>query len=911
MATYIQGVTDYIPQLQPFRPDYNFLGNILQTKQTKYDAAKRKVSDLYGSLLNGPLSRDNNIQRRDAFFKAIDNDLKKISGLDLSLEQNVDQAESVFKGFIEDDYMMKDMAWTKNFMNQVDKHDQLKNCNDPKKCGDMKAWQTGLDELYYKRDEFKNSSDDESLKFANAEYNGYYDWEPLALKAAKDANLKVERDYDTGKWIVHEEGGALLQGGLTTLFNSLYGTDPRVQSNNESIAYVERKNAAKAGAMQYGSEEEAEKHHIMTNINEGLKSLNSDLKTVSEGYDQVTSTINDYKQKEKQGLSPKEQAAYDLALQQKEYLEKAQSSLKSNIDDIQNNIDKNDINSLRRRSDLGAASKYKANQIQNMANALAGPGSKTLKVNPYGEIAAQNASQKDIAAHKFGLDRQLMADNWGYKFKFEEFKYALENGSIPSEDNTELQEIEATNWGNADLDAVDHPEVGFERNKTLMHDNLREAQNASSDMLFNLFTAAKTAYTTNKSAGALQFLQKFGKGNEWNNIGSFSEFNEAMAKNKHLSVTLFNSVLNQASASKNPTGNYGWAQPILQKNAAKIDAVKAANEAFHAVLDFNNKTNKKIALQLVSPEDKMLITTNGVMIPEAAYIQKYKTMHTSASTSEARNMYERSKNKFFEAYNKSKDISIDQGAGLSGTGSVTGTALRAVTLDSGRKTNELKDIVNTTSQALNSKGFKVVLGDPTKKNYETDNDAGLANFLSGFVNTVKTASGKDKTRPIFNTIISPIAGETEGTSAITFNSFSPEFIKKYTGTKENPGPLYAKDLSKGVTLFYDKKQVNTPLTAGASAFTTVLKTKNHYKLNSYQDNAGTVDFSYDKLTNSVTAIMDYETYKNGKLINIRQAYPSFSLENADANHQIILQTLDQIQKANLEAGALIGAQNRK
>lgn len=908
MATYIQGVTDYIPQLQPFRPDYNFLGNILQTKQTKYDAAKRKVSDLYGSLLNGPLSRDGNIQRRDAFFKAIDNDLKKISGLDLSLEQNVDQAESVFKGFIEDKHMMKDMAWTKNFMNNVDKHEQLKNCTDPKKCGDIKAWQTGLDELYYKRDEFKNVSDDESLNFANAEYNGYYDWEPLALKAAKDANLKVERDTVTGQWIVHEEGGALVQGGLTTLFNSLYGNDPRVQSNNESIAYVERKNAAKAGVIQYGSEEEAEKHHIMTNINEGLKSLNSDLKTVSEGYAQVTSTINDYKQKEKQGLSPKEQAAYDLAIQQKEYLDKAQSSLKSNIDDIQNNIDKNDINSLRRRSDLGAASKYKANQIQNMASALAGPGSRTFKANPYGEIAAQNASQKDIAAHKFGLDRQLMADNWGYKFKFEEFKYALENGSIPTEDDTEMQEVEATNWGNVDLDAVDNPEVGFERNKTLMHDNLREAQSASSGMLFNLFTAAKTAYSNNKSAGALQYLQKFGK--DWNNIKSMSDFNEALAANKQVSITLFNSVLTQASTSKNPTGNYGWAQPILQKNAAQIDAVKAANEAFHSVLDFNNRVNKKIALQLTSPEDKMLITTNGVMVPEAAYIQKYKTMHTSASTSEARNMYERSKNKFYSLYNISKDVSIDQGVGLPGTGMVTASPLKMVTLDSGKKTNVLKDVVNTTSQALNSKGFKVVLGDPTKKNYETDNDAGLATFLSSFVNTVKTASGKDKTRPIFNAMASPIAGETEGTSAITFNSFSPDFIKKYTGTKENPGPLYAKDLSKGVTLFYDKKQVKTPLTAGASAFTTVLKTKNHYKLNSYQDNAGTVDFSYDPLTNNVTGIMNYEGYLNGKLTNLQKNY-SFPLENADANHQIILQTLEQVQKANLEAGSLIAIQNRK
>ena len=911
MATYIQGVTDYIPQLQPFRPDYNFLGNILQTKQTKYDSAKRKVSDLYGSLLNGPLSRDGNIERRDAFFKAIDNDLKKISGLDLSLEQNVDQAESVFKGFIEDDYMMKDMAWTKNFMNQVDKHDQLKNCNDPKKCGDIKAWQTGLDELYYKKDEFKNSSDDESLKFANAEYNGYYDWEPLALKAAKDANLKVERDYDTGKWIVHEEGGVLLQGGLTTLFNSLYGDDPRVQSNNLSIAYVDRKNAAKAGAMQYGSEEEAEKHHIMTNITGGLKDLNSDLKTVSEGYAQVTSTINDYKKKEKQGLSPKEQAAYDLAIKQKEYLDKAQSSLKSNIDEIQNNIDKNDINSLRRRSDLGAASAYKSNQIQNMAIALAGPGSRTLKANPYGEIAAQNASQKDIASHKFGLDRQLMADNWGYKFKFEEFKYALENGSIPSQDDTEMQEIEATNWGNVDLDIVDNPEVGYKRNETLMFDELKQAQNASSDMLFNLFTAAKTAYTTDKSAGALQFLQKFGKDNEWNNIGSFSEFNEAMTKNKHISVSLFNSVLTQASTSKNPTGDYGWAQSTLQKNAAKIDGVKAANEAFHAVYNFNNKVNKKIALQLTSPEDKMLITTNGVMVPESAYIQKYKTMHMDASTSEAKNMYQKSKNNFFNFYNASKDISIDEGVGLPGTGMVTGTALRAVTLDSGKKTRGLKDIVNTTSQALNSKGFKVVLGEPTKDNYKGVNDEGLANFLSGFVNSIKTSTIKDKNRPIFNTIISPIAGETEGVSSLTFNSFSPDFINEYTGTKEKPGPLYGKDLSKGVSLFYDKKQVNTALTAPTSAFKTVLKTKNHYKITAYQDNAGTADFSYDKLTNSVTAILDYETYQKGKLVNVRKAFPPFSLENSDENHQIMLQTLAQIQKSNLEAGALIGAQNRK
>ena len=42
MATYIQGLTDYIPQIQPFQPDLNFYGNVMQAKQTKYDAAKKQ-----------------------------------------------------------------------------------------------------------------------------------------------------------------------------------------------------------------------------------------------------------------------------------------------------------------------------------------------------------------------------------------------------------------------------------------------------------------------------------------------------------------------------------------------------------------------------------------------------------------------------------------------------------------------------------------------------------------------------------------------------------------------------------------------------------------------------------------------------------------------------------------------------
>ena len=76
MATYLPGVTDYIPQIQPFKPDFNFYANILQTKEAQYKAGYQKLSGIYGSLLNSEMLRDDNNNRREQFFYSIDNNIK-------------------------------------------------------------------------------------------------------------------------------------------------------------------------------------------------------------------------------------------------------------------------------------------------------------------------------------------------------------------------------------------------------------------------------------------------------------------------------------------------------------------------------------------------------------------------------------------------------------------------------------------------------------------------------------------------------------------------------------------------------------------------------------------------------------------------------------------------------------------
>ncbi len=72
MATYLSGNPTFLPTVQPYQPNLQLYAGALQMKQTQYDTNRKKISDLYGSLLNSPISRDSNIQARDEFFQSID-----------------------------------------------------------------------------------------------------------------------------------------------------------------------------------------------------------------------------------------------------------------------------------------------------------------------------------------------------------------------------------------------------------------------------------------------------------------------------------------------------------------------------------------------------------------------------------------------------------------------------------------------------------------------------------------------------------------------------------------------------------------------------------------------------------------------------------------------------------------------
>ena len=133
MATYSQ--KDYVTGLQPTKPNLQFNLQLLQASESAYKTNKRKVSDLYGSILDSEVSRTENKEAKQEFFKQIAQDLRTLGTMDFSLDSNVEQATGMFKSFYSNKYVLNDIVWTEKFNNEYQKGQNLKGCVDPEKCG--------------------------------------------------------------------------------------------------------------------------------------------------------------------------------------------------------------------------------------------------------------------------------------------------------------------------------------------------------------------------------------------------------------------------------------------------------------------------------------------------------------------------------------------------------------------------------------------------------------------------------------------------------------------------------------------------------------------------------------------------------------------------------------------------------
>jgi hypothetical protein len=425
MATYLQGVTDYIPQIQPFQPDLNLLQSVVETKQAQYRAGYDKISNVYGKLLNSELSRQDNINNRDLYFTQIKNDIEKISSMDLSKIENVDAAYNVFKPVIEDKYLQRDMVFTKSYNNQVGISNYFKNCMDEKECGG-KWWDVGDTAMAYQKDEFIKASKDETLSMGNVEYVPYVNAFKTAYDAAvamKDAlKMKTVSTSPDGKWEITTTNGMQLVPSLSMYMSQAIGADPKVQRMFETQAYVDRKNYVMSKAAELGSEEAAEKQYITDILNaeaDANKRRQEELAENNRVLDNNKTLIEE--NTEKYGVAPgADSDPVDIILginQQKEIIaseKNKQDQITGLLDPTTNSI--SDIKTLRRKADM-----IRANNLNNDTMILAA------------KVYATNTFQQERKLDeewKMNREHQLRLSEMRYKQSLEDKAAAKEEATL-------------------------------------------------------------------------------------------------------------------------------------------------------------------------------------------------------------------------------------------------------------------------------------------------------------------------------------------------------------------------------------------------------------------------------------------------------------------------------------------------
>ena len=405
MSTYLPGVTDIFPEFQPFTPNFDFYNQALQIKHAQYQQGYKKLSGLYNTLLNSPMTRDENLQRRDKYFKDIEGEIKKISGLDLSLPQNVNAAGEIFKPFYEDQDIKNDMYVTKTARDSMTAHEILKNCIG-KDCGEAKAWDEGIKSINYKLQEFKNASTEEARNFGKIGYTPYVKYADDVVKFLKDNKIEITQETRNGRYNITTTNGPLLEGPLYNMIKTLYEDDINVQDMYKTKAYVERKDFASGRAQEFGGVDQAEQAYISEKFQNYSGVIDKQVEQINDQLSLFNGQRDGLLKKSK--LTSKEQenlSQLEMAIPLLEKSVKSLGTAKSNFE----NLDQVDIKTLRSRVDAISSGILFENDIKDMAKDFSKIGFKqTFDEDKY-ELAAYTSGldfNKQIALAKFkhGLD---------------------------------------------------------------------------------------------------------------------------------------------------------------------------------------------------------------------------------------------------------------------------------------------------------------------------------------------------------------------------------------------------------------------------------------------------------------------------------------------------------------------------
>lgn len=262
MATYVPGSEQYLPDIKPFTPDYKFLSAVLDVRQDKYNTNWQATNDVYNKVVFADMSRQDTNSQREQYVNNLAPALEKISGMDLSLAQNVQSAKSVFAPFFEDKLIVKDIVKTANYRKEMGYAERLLASPDP--TVNRQYWRDGVAELQYRMEDFINMDPDAALNTSLYKYvpapNLFEIAEDILSEQKPPLSIKYDVLSPDGEWIITKKNGELLVGPALQILRNQLATDGRIIRSYQTKAYVASRDFAAAGmeAGDFNSVEEGQ-----------------------------------------------------------------------------------------------------------------------------------------------------------------------------------------------------------------------------------------------------------------------------------------------------------------------------------------------------------------------------------------------------------------------------------------------------------------------------------------------------------------------------------------------------------------------------------------------------------------------------------------------------------------------------
>jgi hypothetical protein len=338
MATFIPNVTGVYPGPVDTKLDIDRIERMLRLRESMYQDGVKKVKTLFESAFNSAMLRDDNIERRDKYLKLIQDGLKNVSGMDLSLAQNQNIASGLFQPILEDKYLVNDIAYTKKYQKELAKANALKSSSNG--SDRRRYWDEGVQYLTYKAEEFKNTSEQGALNMSSPSYIENVDYVKYAQDMFDESGISVSIDEVNGGYIYTKKNGDVVYPIAKDYVTTLFSQDPAIKEMLQAKAYVQRKAYAKANAGRFnGSEEEAEMEYL-TDVIEDQYDLQE--KQIEKFEKELANAKNQLFQIEKaHKKNGTDFTTSDIYIQTKDEIAQYETILKTRKEQL---FDKNEIN---------------------------------------------------------------------------------------------------------------------------------------------------------------------------------------------------------------------------------------------------------------------------------------------------------------------------------------------------------------------------------------------------------------------------------------------------------------------------------------------------------------------------------------------------------------------------------------